>query len=129
MELAKKLVGAFVVGGCMGLLGQLLMMLFGAIVGAESILFMPLILISMGVIGAVLFVLGIYQKIEKVGRIGALMSFCGLPTGVAGGICGIRGGGAPLGKAIANGLKPLTIIIGTAFIGSALIGVVASLLE
>jgi hypothetical protein len=128
MQLTKKLFGAFVTGGCMGFLGQLLMMIFEGILGAESAMLMPATLMSMSVAGSLLFLCGIYQKIEKIGGIGALMSFAGLSTGVAGGICGIYGSGVPFEKAVVNGLKPLIIIIGSGFTVSVLIGAIASFL-
>jgi hypothetical protein len=128
MQLAKKLFGAFAIGGCMGFFGQLFMMIFEGILGADSAMVMPATLMSMSVVGALLFLCGIYQKIEKIGGMGALISFSGLPTGAAGGICGIHGSGVPLGKAVVNGIKPLAVIIGAGFIVSALIGVIAGLL-
>lgn len=124
MDAVKKLAGAFIVGGIFGLMGQVIMVLIGGILGPGygPELVVPLVLGVMGIIGGVLFACGLYQKIEKVGGFGAIMPFCGLAAAVAGAICGIRGSGAPLGKAIVNGLKPFVIFLFIVVIVSALIG-------
>lgn len=128
MNVAKKLLGAFIVGGCFGVIGQIVMVFVGGIMGSGSNMIVPLTLAIMGIIGVVLFAFGIYQKLLDIGGFGAIMPFCGLAAAVAGEICGIRGSGASLGKAVVGGLKPFVILIVIVTILSALIGTGATLI-
>ena len=83
-KVAKRLAGAFVVGGCLGLICQAFYAFWQAVLGVDASLAMPAALVSIGVLGGVLYVFDIYQKIEKVGAIGAAMPFSGLVSAVAG---------------------------------------------
>lgn len=71
MDVAKRLFGAFFVGGCLGLACQLFASLWRMALGADSAYAVPAALVSLGVAGGVLYVAGLYQKIEKVGFFGA----------------------------------------------------------
>lgn len=84
MDVAKRLFGAFFVGGCLGLACQLFASLWRMALGADSAYAVPAALVSLGVAGGVLYVAGLYQKIEKVGFFGAALPFSGLVSAVAG---------------------------------------------
>ena len=68
-----RLLRAFVVGACIGLVSEVLFALW----------IMPLTLVSLGAIAAILYVFGIYQKLEAFGGMGAVLPFSGLVSAVA----------------------------------------------
>lgn len=125
-EIPKRLAGAFLVGGCLGLAGQVFYALWQAVLGADAALAMPAALVTLGVVGGTLYVFGAYQKIEKIGAIGAAMPFSGLVSAVAGMfIEGSRDRGAVGG--IAGGLKIFAYVLGVGSLLAAVIGAVAAL--
>jgi hypothetical protein len=96
----KQLLGAFVVGGCMGVLTQIFYMLYRAIPADVTFTFTDnctlairefsagLALITCGAIMVVLFLTGVLDKINKVGGFGATIPLFGLVGGAAGAIIG-----------------------------------------
>lgn len=78
-----RLLRAFVVGACIGLVSEVLFALWRMLLGAASIWIMPLTLVSLGAIAAILYVFDIYQKLEAFGGMGAVLPFSGLVSAVA----------------------------------------------
>lgn len=125
MKIAKPIAAAFVVGGILAVVGQLFLTLYTAILGADSMFLAALTLVSVGLVGAVLFVAGIYQKIEKFGGFGAIMPFSGLAAAVGGTIAGAKQGGATTGQAIKEGVMLVVYVVGIGTVISVIIGVIA----
>lgn len=125
MDTYKPIFSAFVVGGLFSILGQGLTVMFTSALGAGSGLVVPLVLLTFGVIGALLFICGIYQKIEQVGAYGAILPFCGLCAAVAGTYLGAKTqtGSSSAGTKAAVSLILFVVGIGTIF--SVIVGVVA----
>lgn len=125
-KLAKRLAGAFLVGGCLGLLGQAFYTLWQAVLGSGAAMAMPAALVSLGIVGGVLYVCDVYQKIEKVGAIGAAMPFSGLVSAVAGMFLqGARERGFTGG--LCGGLKIFLYVLGVGSLLAAAVGIVAAL--
>ena len=82
-DVVRRLFSSFVFAGCFGAASQLLLIMWRAILGADSTWAMPAMLLTLGLVGAVLYVLGVYQKLEEVGSMGAVMPFSGLVSAVA----------------------------------------------
>lgn len=78
-----RLLRAFVVGACIGLVSEVLFALWRALLGAASMWIMPLTLVSLGALAAILYVFGIYQQLEAFGGMGAVLPFSGLVSAVA----------------------------------------------
>ncbi len=83
MRFAKPLGGAFLVGGIFGLLGQGLAMIYWQVPFLEGNQTIALLL-TMGVLGGVLFATGAWDKIEKIGEMGATLPFVGLGATMSG---------------------------------------------
>ncbi|MDR2715661.1 MAG: SpoVA/SpoVAEb family sporulation membrane protein, partial [Coriobacteriaceae bacterium] len=102
MKDTVKAIGmAALVGGCFGLVGHALMLAFAMTPAYTEGATMPLVLISLGLIGAVLFLCGIYPKLEEIGGMGAILPFSGLSSAIAGMTFGSGKAQGSAGKGIA----------------------------
>ena len=74
---------AFLFGGCVCLVGQVLIMAFAFTplygMGYSTIA----VLIALGLIGAIILLMGLAPKMDKFGGMGAMMPFTGLPPAIA----------------------------------------------
>lgn len=122
----KKLAGAFIVGGIFGLIGQILFTIYVGLLGPDSPLLMVFLLVSMGMLGGILFALGLYQKLEAIGGFGAMLPFSGFATGICGAIVGTRMAGASMGQAIKAGLMVVVYVVGLGMAFSIIVGLIAS---
>ena len=82
-SVGAKLIGAFVVGGLIAVVAQVIMLVVGSIVPVPQLV-APLSLVVLGLIGMVLVLNGAYAKITGIGGFGAGIMFCGLVDAVAG---------------------------------------------
>ena len=84
-----KAVGmAALVGGIIGVIGHTLVVLFAFTPLYTQGLSIFLVLGTLGIIGAILFITGTYPKLEAIGGMGAMLPFCGLSAAVAGATMG-----------------------------------------
>lgn len=114
MVTMRHMGGAFVVGGCIGLITQLLFVIAQMMVGTNVMLAMVVAFLMLGVLTTVLFVAGIYERIERVGYFGAVLPFSGLVAGVAHLYLGAKAEGG-----VANGIKAgLGLLIGVLGLGT-----------
>jgi hypothetical protein len=126
MNTFKPVLSAFVVGGLFSVLGQGLMVFFASALGGDSALVGPLTLVALGLIGGVLFIGGIYQKIEKIGAFGAILPFSGLAAAVAGIFAGTKAQTGSLRAAAKAAVVSLVLyIVGIGTILSVIVGVVS----
>ena len=123
MDVAKRLFGAFFVGGCLGLACQLFASLWRMALGADSAYAVPAALVSLGVADGVLYVAGLYQKIEKVGFFGAALPFSGLVSAVAGQYLDGEKEGGPR-RGVAKGLGIFLYVLGLGSLVAAAAGAV-----
>lgn len=82
-SVGAKLGGAFVVGGCIAVVTQVIMMVVGMVLPVADLV-PPVSLIFLGILGMVLVLTGNYQKLNEIGGFGAGIMFCGLVDAVAG---------------------------------------------
>ena len=97
MVILKKIASTFIVGGMIGVIGQVLFTFYISVLGPDSPLMGAFLLVSMGLIGGILFVFGIYQKLEETSGFGAMLPFSGFATAISGAIVGAKMSGASLG--------------------------------
>jgi hypothetical protein len=126
MTIFKRLVGAFVVGGCMGVAGQVFITLF-SLVMTDAMLTIMLSMLCMGLFGAALVLTGVYPKISRIGGFGAELPVCGLIYGASNLAAIARKGGATPGAAFGNGFRVVAAITFIGFGISAVIGFVLAL--
>ncbi len=80
----KRLFGSFVIGGIIGCASECFYAFWRFLLGAQSPWLMSLTLVTLGVVAGILYVFGVYRKLEKVGAMGAVLPFSGLVSAVAG---------------------------------------------
>lgn len=125
MDTIKPMFSSFVVGGLFSILGQGLMVMFTSALGTGSGLIVPMVLLSLGIVGALLFVLGIYQKIEQIGAYGAILPFCGLCAAVAGTFLGAKNQTGSTGAGTNAAVSLILFVVGIGTILAVAVGIVA----
>lgn len=128
MDSVKALVGSFIVGGILAMVGQAFMSIAVAVLGPDSFFLAAATLVGVGLVGAVLFVFGVYQKIEQVGGFGAALPFSGLAAAVAGTVVRAKEDGAAMGASMFAGVKLAAWVLGTGSLIVVIVGVVAFLI-
>jgi hypothetical protein len=93
---------AFFVGGITGGVSQGIMNLYIHLNIPNAVLWM---IFTVALIGAILVVPGLYQKIENFAGMGTAMPMCGLSGSIAAVIAAQKTAGASTGKAVITGLK------------------------
>ena len=124
----QSLGGAFLVGGCFGILMELLELLFLGL-GLPISACIMISLAVVGLLGSILYIFGIYQKLQNFGGCGAFLPFSGFAAGTASMIIGMRCGGAPLKQGILATLKIMLIFIVICMAVCFLFGVIAALIK
>ncbi|BDE97358.1 SpoVA/SpoVAEb family sporulation membrane protein [Raoultibacter timonensis] len=128
MDSVKALVGSFIVGGILAMVGQAFMSIAVAVLGPDSFFLAATTLVGVGLVGAVLFVFGVYQKIEQVGGFGAALPFSGLAAAVAGTVVRAKEDGAAMGASMLAGVKLAAWVLGTGSLIVVIVGLVAFLI-
>ena len=86
----KKLLYAFVIGGAFSVVGQLFIFGWTAILGAGNALINPLTMVTMGVLGLVLFLTGIAPKLENLTTMGVTIPISGMVIAIGGVTAGVK---------------------------------------
>ncbi len=128
MDSVKALVGSFIVGGILAMVGQAFMSIAVAVLGPDSFFLAAATLVGVGLVGAVPFVFGVYQKIEQVGGFGAALPFSGLAAAVAGTVVRAKEDGAAMGASMLAGVKLAAWVLGTGSLIVVIVGLVAFLI-
>ena len=110
------------------MVGQAFMSIAVAVLGPDSFFLAATTLVGVGLVGAVLFVFGVYQKIEQVGGFGAALPFSGLAAAVAGTVVRAKEDGAAMGASMLAGVKLAAWVLGTGSLIVVIVGVVAFLI-
>ena len=125
-DVVKRLFLVFFVGGCFGLFSQVLVALWRVVLGPDSTWLMPAMLVTLGLVGTVLYVAGIYQKLEEKAAMGAIMPFSGLVSAVAGAF--LEGNERKgMGAGVLEGFKFFLYVLGIGACVSAVVAVVVAL--
>jgi len=121
---ARRLIGAFVVGGLIAVFTQVIMLVLGNVLPVPDLV-PPVSLVILGLIGVALVLTNNYAKLNEIGGFGAGIMFCGLVDAVAGVYMGgamKEGGNASAGVKAA--IKFAVSILGTLVVVGAVLGVV-----
>ena len=121
---------AFICGGAICLVIQVIMELLGLVMPAEAPLALrgAIALIIAGIFTVPLTLSGVYQKIADFGGMGANLPFIGLVPAVTGTMCEATAHGASRGGAIAAALKVMALLFGVGFAFSIAFAVVVTAL-
>jgi hypothetical protein len=125
-SVGQKLIGAFVVGGLLAVVMQVIMMIMAMILPTPDLV-PPASLVILGIVGMVLVLTGNYQKLNEVGGFGAGIMFCGLVDAVAGVFMGgaMEEGGKASGG-VKAALKFSVSILGSLVVVGVLLGVLCA---
>ncbi len=87
MQPLKAVFMAFLVGGVFSIIGQAITMLWLPVIGPDSPWLGFAILVSMGVIGVIMFVTSLHQKLEPKAGFGLILPFNGFCAAISGAFC------------------------------------------
>ncbi len=121
----KRIGGAFVVGAGIGAIGQILFLISGMMFEPGKHILPAMVVF--GLLAAILVVIGVYEKIVKIGHAGAEAVISGLMFGAGMVTSGAKYAGASNGKAILAGVKEILKVMGTGFVLGILSGMVLNL--
>lgn len=120
----KGYLNAFIIGGIMGVIGNLVMKLY-LYLNAPYFIALLLTIYTFGLIGSILTAFGPYGKLCEFAGVGAMLPMSGLAAGVVGGILEHRAAGESRGKAAFRGsIGPLCVF----FVGAA-VGLIAAVIK
>lgn len=128
MERIKKISIAFLLGGIFGVLCSLLLQLYG-LFGLTGQMGIAASLVTLSLLGGLLYQFDLYQKIEKAGGAGALLPITGLAVAVSHQSEAAKKKGASTGKAIGAGFAFIGKDAGAAILICFVIGIVAMLVQ
>lgn len=112
MKVIKALLAAFLVGGIFSVVGQGITLGWVGLLGGNNPLLGFAILVSMGIVGAVMFAMGAHQPVEKFGGFGAMLPFNGLCAAIAATYAGAKEEGLSTGTAIGKGVMLVVYVVG-----------------
>ena len=120
MNVIKRAARAFIAGGCIGTLGQVMIRICGIFVPAEfSVLIAMLVF---GAISSIVIIAGLYDPIAKFAANGAAIPVCGLMYGAAMQTAGEIRNGAKVSRAVGKGFAGVFKVLGTGFILAFILG-------
>ncbi|MBP3867061.1 MAG: SpoVA/SpoVAEb family sporulation membrane protein, partial [Eggerthellaceae bacterium] len=107
----KNLLYAFLIGGLFGVIGQLFIFCWTAVLGAGNALVNPLTMVTMGVLGLVMFVTGVAPKLEEKTTMGVTIPISGMVVAIGGVTMGAKmETGSPAAAAKAGAGLPLRVL-------------------
>ena len=128
-EKMKGYLGAFVIGGLMGVIGHLMLSFF-LLIGLGVPVFeggppwaVPLTVFMFGLLGAILTRAGVYPKLMKIGGVGAMLPTSGLAFAITMGTMALRWQGKSAGKAMAGANGPALV-----FAVGGVVGIIAAVI-
>lgn len=113
MQHVEKLGWAFVVGGAFGVVGQVFIFVWTALLGAGSQLVNPLTMVTMGALGLILFLTGLASKLEEKTTMGVTIPISGMVVAIGGVTCATRAKTGSAARAAAAGASLPLRVLGT----------------
>lgn len=126
MKIITRAVKAFLFGGCIGLIGQVLVLVTAGIT-SETEMITVMAMLLMGILGAVLISSGLYYKLSEFFGFAADQPLCGLMFGAANITSHTVEAGENKKKAFLKGFLTVMVIIGIGFIVCACLGLIIAL--
>lgn len=112
MKNGMSLVWAFLFAGCVGLLGEILNTVLGAVFSSgPAEIAVVLTLLLMGVVGMILVLCGVYQKIEDKAEMGIMGTFVGFVPAAANMFMGLKKETGKSGAAFGKTMGGLCLMI------------------
>jgi hypothetical protein len=121
--MGKRIIGAGLVGGCIGVIAQILITLLGNFISDPSLVIL-LTMFLVAIISFILIIIDVYSKILQIGYIGAELPVSGLMCGASNITAMTRKAGAPAGVAFRKGFGMVGAVAYSSLVISILIGIV-----
>ena len=122
MSVLKRIVKAFITGGCAGLVGQVLITVMSNFI-ADPILTVLASVLIFGFICVLLILTGTYTKISRFGGGGGAILLGGLMFAAATASAEMQSAGTSKSKAVIGGFAKIMMVLGSGFVISLLIGI------
>lgn len=122
--MAKAIGKAFLVGGIMGVITQLFLVLYAAVLPQPMVdmhLHSTFALVTLGLLTLVTYPSGLFDRVQAWGGWGIMLTFSGLAGAVAGCYQGVLAHTGSVAKAIGQGFKLVFTIVGIGFIPIAIV--------
>lgn len=113
--MGKTVARAFLAGGIMGMITQLLMTVWTLVLGGDSMFVGPLSLVCLGLITLATYPSGLFNKVQDWGGWGIMLTFSGLAGAVADCFRAVKGQSGSAGKAVLEAFK---LVFGIVSVGA-----------
>ncbi len=126
MEIAKQVGRAFLTGGILALMAEIVRVLLLFALGETSPFVIPLTLMIMCLFAVVTFPSGLYNKWTDFGFIGAMLPISGLTAGVAAAYCGARKATGSVAEGVKAGIMLVVRLSGSGLVVAFVVALVVS---
>ena len=126
MEIAKQVGRAFLTGGILALMAEIVRVVLLIALGETSPFVIPLTLMIMCLFAVVTFPSGLYNKWTEFGFIGAMLPISGLTAGVAAAYCGARKATGSVAEGVKAGIMLVVRLSGSGLVVAFVVALVVS---
>ena len=126
MEIAKQVGRAFLTGGVLALMAEIVRVVLLIALGETSPFVIPLTLMIMCLFAVVTFPSGLYNKWTDFGFIGAMLPISGLTAGVAAAYCGARKATGSVAEGVKAGIMLVVRLSGSGLVVAFVVALVVS---
>lgn len=126
MEVLKPVGRAFLTGGVLALVAEVVRCVLLAVLGDASPFVIPLTLMVMCLFAVVTFPSGLYNKWTEFGFIGAMLPISGLTAGVAAAYCGARHATGSVAEGVKAGIMLVVRLSGSGLLVALVVALVIS---
>lgn len=126
MEITKQVGRAFLTGGVLALMAEIVRVVLLIALGETSPFVIPLTLMIMCLFAVVTFPSGLYNKWTEFGFIGAMLPISGLTAGVAAAYCGARKATGSVAEGVKAGIMLVVRLSGSGLVVAFVVALVVS---
>lgn len=126
MEIAKQVGRAFLTGGVLALMAEIVRVVLLIALGETSPFVIPLTLMIMCLFAVVTFPSGLYNKWTEFGFIGAMLPISGLTAGVAAAYCGARKATGSVVEGVKAGIMLVVRLSGSGLVVALVVALIVS---
>ena len=126
MEIAKQVGRAFLTGGVLALMAEIVRVVLLIALGETSPFVIPLTLMIMFLFAVVTFPSGLYNKWTDFGFIGAMLPISGLTAGVAAAYCGARKATGSVAEGVKAGIMLVVRLSGSGLVVALVVALIVT---
>jgi len=126
VEIAKQVGRAFLTGGVLALMAEIVRVVLLFALGETSPFVIPLTLMIMCLFAVVTFPSGLYNKWTDFGFIGAMLPISGLTAGVAAAYCGARKATGSVAEGVKAGIMLVVRLSGSGLVVALVVALIVT---